>query len=381
MSFSGAPYNLLKENKKTPLPSRYVNLYDKGNQKGGIVTLKIKEAANRLNTTPRAIRFYEEKGLIEPEKGENDYRHYNDQHLWKLQTILALREVGMSTSQIKSTLQDDKEVSKYLNLQRSALYEEWLEIKDMITTIDQMLNKQQNTTLSTQDIFKLADHLKDMKQKRKSWDDQWNFNEQAHDYDTSLKMNGYRFNVHEFYNEALAKAVQYVSPQPGEQGVDIGTGTGNLASLCLEKGASMIGVDQSEEMLNQCAKKFPSIDTRHGHFLALPVMDNQANFIVSSYALHHVTDDEKVMALQEMDRVLQSGGRIAITDLMFLNKEHKQATMKKYEEAGNDEAIYAINDEYYADQSILLNWFEENNYHYETHMFSDILHVVYAKKR
>ncbi|QST00646.1 MerR family transcriptional regulator [Pontibacillus sp. ALD_SL1] len=103
--------------------------------------MKIKEAANRLNTTPRTIRFYEEKGLIQPDKGENDYRSYNEHHLWRLQTILSLREVGMSTEQIKHTLQNEEKVERYLNVQRSALYEEWLEIKDMIGTIDQMLHK------------------------------------------------------------------------------------------------------------------------------------------------------------------------------------------------------------------------------------------------
>jgi len=297
--------------------------------------LKIKEAASRLNTTPRTIRFYEEKGLIQPEKGENDYRYYNEADLWKLQTILALREVGMSTSKIKRTLQDENEVRKYLNMQRSALYEELLEIKDMITTLDQMVEQ---PSFSHEDMFTLANHLRDVKQKRKNWEDQWNFDSQAEDYDTSLKKSGFRFNVHEFYDEALASAVGFVKPADGETG------------------------------------------TRHGHFLALPLMDEQAHFIVTSYALHHLTDEEKLLALQEMDRVLDDGGRIAIADLMFENEEQKEVVMKRFEEEGNTEAIFAINDEYYGLRSQLSGWLERHGYRVEVKKLSDILHVVYAVK-
>jgi len=340
--------------------------------------LKIKEAADRLNTTSRTIRFYEEKGLIQPEKGENDYRYYNEADLWKLQTILALREVGMSTSQIKMTLQDEQEVSKYyLNLQRSALYEEWLEIKDMIITLDQMLEQ---PSFSQEDIFTLANHLKDLKRKRKNWEDQWNFDSQAEGYDTSLKKSGFRFNVHEFYDDALTSAVGYVEPVAGETGLDIGVGTGNLAEKCLGAGAAMIGVDQSEEMLRVCRKKNPQVDTRHGHFLALPLMDKQVDFIVSSYALHHLTDDEKLLALQEMDRVLAEGGRIAIADLMFENPSQKNEVMIAFKTQENDEAIFAINDEYYGMRSELIHWLERHDYRVDTQRLSDILHVVFAEK-
>lgn len=339
--------------------------------------MKIKEAASHLNTTPRTIRFYEEKGLIEPTKGDNDYRYYNEADLWRLQTILSLREIGMSTAQIKVTLQNENKVSKYLNLQRSALYEEWLEIKDMITTLDHMLGQ---PTFSQEDVFTLVNHLKEVKKKRKNWEDHWNFDSQAEDYDSSLKKSGFRFNVHEFYDEALATAVNHVQPNPGEVGLDIGIGTGNLAAKCMENGASMIGVDQSEEMLRVCHEKLPDIDTRHGHFLALPVMDKQVGFIVTSYALHHLTDDEKLMALQEMDRVLAEGGRIAIADLMFEDTRSKDEVLNRFEAEGNHEAIFAINDEYYGLCTKLVAWFERYGYHVKETQLSTILHVVYAEK-
>ncbi|GGD15791.1 MerR family transcriptional regulator [Pontibacillus salipaludis] len=343
--------------------------------------MKIKEAANRLNTTPRTIRFYEEKGLIQPDKGENDYRSYNEHHLWKLQTILSLREVGMSTQQIKHTLQNEEEVECYLNVQRSALYEQWLEIKDMIGTIDQMLDKSTDEGFVKEDIFALADQLKNVKEKRKGWQDQWDFNGQARDYDKSLKMNGYRFNVHEHYEEALEKAVEVVQPKEGEKGVDIGIGTGNLGSQFTPKGACIIGVDQSDEMLSVCKEKHPQIDVRHGHFLALPVMDGEVDFITTSYALHHVTEEEKELALREMDRILKPNGRIAIVDLMFADQHDRECVVGDFKDAGNQEAIFAIEDEYYANRSNLVAWFEQLGYKVHTHSFNNILHMVYAEKQ
>ncbi|QST00647.1 methyltransferase domain-containing protein [Pontibacillus sp. ALD_SL1] len=232
-----------------------------------------------------------------------------------------------------------------------------------------------------EDIFALANQLKSIKQKRKGWQDEWDFNSQARDYDESLKMNGYRFNVHENYDQALAKAIEFVHPREGETGVDIGIGTGNLGSQCIPLGTHVIGVDQSDEMLSVCKGKHPQIDVRHGHFLALPVMDGEVDFITTSYALHHVTEGEKELALREMDRILKPNGRIAIVDLMFANQHDRERVISDFKEAGNQEAILAIEDEYYADRSNLVAWFEQLGYEIHIHPFNDILHMVYAEKQ
>lgn len=50
--------------------------------------MNIKEAASRLGISARAIRFYEEKGLIQPAKQvSNGYRTYTENDIWRLQTI------------------------------------------------------------------------------------------------------------------------------------------------------------------------------------------------------------------------------------------------------------------------------------------------------
>jgi putative AdoMet-dependent methyltransferase len=341
--------------------------------------MKINEAAKYLNTTPKTIRFYEQKGLIEPTKDEtNQYRYFSENDLYRISTILALREIGISVSDIKSILENpDLTINQYLDIQRSALFEQWIEMRDMIETIDQMLS--QSKSNSFEEIHQLASHLKNLKDVRRKWQDRWNFDAQAIDYDENIKKEGHVFNVHEGYDEALAKVKEKVQLQIGDTVVDIGIGTGNLGSQFLSEGQKVIGVDQSENMLMKCKEKHPEIETRKGHFLALPLLDLSADAIVSSYALHHLTDGEKLLALEEMVRVLKPNGQICIADLMFQDDKHRKRVLKNFEKAGNQLAIDCILDEYYANKSTLVDWLEGKGYQVETIQFNDILGLIYAK--
>ncbi|WP_106495879.1 MerR family transcriptional regulator [Lentibacillus sp. Marseille-P4043] len=343
--------------------------------------MHIKEVAKQLNTTPRSIRFYEEKGLISPVKAsENEYRLFTEKDVMRLSTILALREIGVPVNAIREILENqDMSMRQYLDVQRSALFEKWIEMKDMIETIDRMLDTDKENI--TENIYALSQHLKAMKNIRKGWKDKWNFDKQAADYDQNIKMHGYRFNVHQDYENALAKATETIQLERGDSCLDIGIGTGNLGSRFLKEDVHVIGVDQSEEMLKRCGEKHPDIELRKGHFLALPLLDNQVEGAISSYALHHIRDEEKLLALAEMNRVVKANGQVCIVDLMFLNDQHRERVLNAFHEAGNSEAVDAINDEFYADRSALVDWFEMHNYHVETYSFNNILSMVYAVKR
>jgi putative AdoMet-dependent methyltransferase len=59
-------------------------------------------------------------------------------------------------------------------------------------------------------------------------------------------------------------------------------------------------------MLNVCRRKHPDIETRLGNFLVIPYPDRQFDFIVTSFAFHHLPDEQKPMALAEMVRVLKN---------------------------------------------------------------------------
>src|SRR5882672_3438754 len=71
--------------------------------------LRITEVAAETGLTTRAIRYYEEVGLLEPAaRSDGDYRLYDASDLDRLQFIRSLRDdAGFSLSQIRQLLEDE----------------------------------------------------------------------------------------------------------------------------------------------------------------------------------------------------------------------------------------------------------------------------------
>jgi DNA-binding transcriptional MerR regulator len=71
--------------------------------------LRINEAAAEAGLTTRAIRYYEEIGLLEPAaRSGGDYRLYDQSDLDRLQFIRSLRDdAGFSLAQIRQLLEDE----------------------------------------------------------------------------------------------------------------------------------------------------------------------------------------------------------------------------------------------------------------------------------
>ena len=57
---------------------------------------KIGEVAENLKTTVRAIRYYEEEGLLVPYRTDGGTRLYSEQHIDRLKAILHLADNGFS---------------------------------------------------------------------------------------------------------------------------------------------------------------------------------------------------------------------------------------------------------------------------------------------
>ncbi|MDT3411174.1 UNVERIFIED_ORG: MerR family copper efflux transcriptional regulator [Atlantibacter sp. SORGH_AS 304] len=59
--------------------------------------MNISDVAKKTGLTSKAIRFYEQKGLVTPPlRGENGYRTYNQQHLNELTLLRQARQVGFN---------------------------------------------------------------------------------------------------------------------------------------------------------------------------------------------------------------------------------------------------------------------------------------------
>lgn len=63
-----------------------------------------KEAASRAGTSVRALRYYEEAGLIHPVRRDNGYRDYGEGDVARVRLIRAYRALQFSVSQIREVL-------------------------------------------------------------------------------------------------------------------------------------------------------------------------------------------------------------------------------------------------------------------------------------
>lgn len=66
--------------------------------------LTVRDAALRLNVTPRTLKYYEERGLVTPTRSEGRYRLYDEQDLEQFARILRLRSLGFSLHGIAEML-------------------------------------------------------------------------------------------------------------------------------------------------------------------------------------------------------------------------------------------------------------------------------------
>ena len=71
--------------------------------------LRIQEVADKTGLTPRAIRYYEEIGLLEPAgRSHGAYRLFDAEDLTRLRFIKGLREdAGFSLAEIRQLLEDE----------------------------------------------------------------------------------------------------------------------------------------------------------------------------------------------------------------------------------------------------------------------------------
>lgn len=128
----------------------------------------------------------------------------------------------------------------------------------------------------------------------------------------------------------LARQVlDLASPGEGDVVVDLGAGTGLLSLPAARSAAAVYAVDYSQPMLRRLverarADRLENVHTVVADMRAVPLEDESASVVVSSYAFHHLPDEGKELALAEARRILRPGGRLVVCDMMFsLSLRHR----------------------------------------------------------
>ncbi|WP_026675280.1 class I SAM-dependent methyltransferase [Alkalihalobacterium bogoriense] len=111
---------------------------------------------------------------------------------------------------------------------------------------------------------------------------------------------------HSFVSKFGHDLVDILAPSTGELILDIGCGTGDLANQIYESGATVIGIDKSENMINEAANKYPHINFFVNDIIELEAR-NEFDAVFSNAMLHWVKQPKQ--ALQCIFNSLKPNGR------------------------------------------------------------------------
>jgi demethylmenaquinone methyltransferase/2-methoxy-6-polyprenyl-1,4-benzoquinol methylase len=104
--------------------------------------------------------------------------------------------------------------------------------------------------------------------------------------------------------------VSQVEVGPNERVLDVATGTGLVAAeLIRQKGCTVVGLDQSPEMLAVARERLPEVELVEASAEGLPCADGSFDALTFTYLLRYVVDPGAT--LTELARVVRPGGTIA----------------------------------------------------------------------
>lgn len=104
--------------------------------------------------------------------------------------------------------------------------------------------------------------------------------------------------------------------------LDIGTGTGQLALAVAPECSRVIAVDVSAPMLARLRAKIaavgaPNVEVVRSGFLTYAHPGPPVDVVYSRYALHHLPDAWKAVALVRLRALLRPGGLLRLSDVVY----------------------------------------------------------------
>ena len=117
--------------------------------------------------------------------------------------------------------------------------------------------------------------------------------------------NSEAYRQHAPYVPNLGAAVlELLNPCPGERILDVGCGEGTLTQQIVDRGATVVGIDSSPDMI--AAARARGLDARLADAEAL-TFENEFDAVFSNAALHWIRNHDALLA--GIARALRGGGR------------------------------------------------------------------------
>ena len=166
----------------------------------------------------------------------------------------------------------------------------------------------------------------------------------ANDYDKTVQLteesNQYPFAG---YKAVLGTIYGYILASDGKRVLELGFGTGILAKRLYDNGFSITGIDFSQAMIDIAQAKMPTARLiRHDFTAGVPESLSGEKFdsIVCTYAIHHLTDAQKICLLRQLRAMLNPQGSIYIGDVAFAANAELAACRASCGDDWDDDEIY-----------------------------------------
>ncbi len=174
----------------------------------------------------------------------------------------------------------------------------------------------------------------------------WQYEEMqiGKDYDDLAEVEAYdaRHGTFRDVEQENERILECLCIKPEHVVIDLGTGTGAFALQAARNCARVYAVDISRAMLEYAGKKAEEAGVEnivfcHGGFLTYSHDAPPVDAIVTSTAFHHLPDFWKGIALQRLNRMLKTDGRLYMADVVFEDRnvhENIERWIAKLEKVG-----------------------------------------------
>lgn len=172
------------------------------------------------------------------------------------------------------------------------------------------------------------------------------FDDWAEDYDKSVELSNAK-DAYPFagYNDVLKTIYRDVIKNKFGDILDIGFGTAVLTKKLYDRGFKIFGIDFSEKMIKCAEEKMPNAELIKADFTKgypSALNEKKFDFIISTYALHHLNDDEKINFIRTLCGHLKDNGKLLIGDVAFNKKEELVNERERFAKIWDSDEYYIV---------------------------------------
>lgn len=266
------------------------------------------DVAHLSGVSYKTVRYYIEKGLLEPKKvGENGYRLFDNETLEKMQRILMLKYLNFSVDEIKKMLKNESLIS--FDEQEKMLLAEKDHIEQVLSAVREIQK------LSEDEKWDKMLHIARITSQKEEIMKQYKENDNLQN----------RINIHKYSTskqEWFDWLYERINLKQGMKVLELGCGNGKLWESVIEKLPENITIyltDNSEGMLQEAKQRLVQYDSIYQkkniqlYFQKLDaerdsISENGFDCIIANHMLYHISDKNRPDLLKKCREWLKDDG-------------------------------------------------------------------------